>query len=248
MLPTVSLDGVTRRFGAITAVSGLSLHVEAGETVALLGPNGAGKTTTVEVLLGLLRPDAGTVRLFGGRPADAVAQGRVGAMLQDAGLPQWATVAELVDLIRRMYPDPLSLEEALRVSELGPVAGRRTERLSGGQRQRLRLAMAVAGNPELLVLDEPTAALDVEARRTFWERARAWVSQGRALLFATHRLEEAEAAADRVAVISRGRLVADGTPDQVKARSMGRILDGSSREGLPGMEEAFLALTREEGS
>ena len=248
MDPTVGLDGVSRRFGAITAVDGVSLDIEPGETVALLGPNGAGKTTTVEMLLGLLRPDAGSVRLFGGPPADAVAQGRVGAMLQDAGLPQWATVAELVDLIRGMYPDPLSLEEALRVSELGPVARRRTERLSGGQRQRLRLAMAVAGNPELLVLDEPTAALDVEARRTFWERARAWVSQGRVLLFATHRLEEAEAVADRVAVISRGRLVADGTPDQVKARAIGRGLDGSSGDDLPTMEEAFLALTRDEGS
>src|SRR5918996_898682 len=243
-----SLENVTRRFGEVTAVDDLSLQVHRGETVALLGPNGAGKTTTVETLLGLLAPDEGVVRLFGGLPAEAIAHGRVGAMLQDAGLPQWATVAELVDLIRGMYPDPLSLEGALRVSELGPVAGRRTERLSGGQRQRLRLAMAVAGNPELLVLDEPTASLDVEARRAFWGRARAWVSQGRALLFATHRLEEAEAAADRVAVISRGRLVADGTPDQVKARSMGRILDGSSREGLPGIEEAFLALTREEGS
>jgi ABC-2 type transport system ATP-binding protein len=214
----------------------------------LLGPNGAGKTTTVEMLLGLVKPDSGTVRLFGGPPADAVARGRVGAMLQDAGLPQWATVAELVDLIRGMYPDPLSLEEALRVSELASEAGRRMERLSGGQRQRLRLAMALAGNPELLILDEPTASLDVEARRAFWERARAWASQGRALLFATHRLEEAEAVADRVVVMSRGRLVADGTPDQVKARAIGRSLDGDSGDGLPGMEEAFLALTRGEGS
>src|ERR687891_456900 len=144
-----SLESVSRRFGEVTAVDDLSLQIEPGETVALLGPNGAGKTTTVEMLLGLLEPDEGAVRLFGGPPADAVAQGRVGAMLQDAGLPQWATVAELVDLIRGMYPDPLSLEEALRVSELGPVAGRRTERLSGGQRQRLRLAMAGGGKSRL---------------------------------------------------------------------------------------------------
>src|SRR5919106_356865 len=247
MDPTVGLDGVSRRFGGITAVSGLSLHVEAGETVALLGPNGAGKTTTVEVLLGLLRPDAGTVRLFGGPPADAVAKGRVGAMLQGAGLPQWATVAELVDLIRGMYPDPLSLEEALRVSELGPVARRRTERLSGGQRQRLRLAMAVAGNPELPVLDEPTASFDVEARRAFWSRARASVSEGGTLMFATHRLEGADAAADRVVVISRGRLVADGAPDEVKARAARRATEVSAPD-LPGLEDAFLALTKEEGS
>ena len=242
-----SLENVTRRFGEVTAVDDLSLQIHRGETVALLGPNGAGKTTTVETLLGLLAPDEGVVRLFGGLPAEAIAHGRVGAMLQDAGLPQWATVAELVDLIRGMYPDPLSLEEALRVSELGPVARQRTERLSGGQRQRLRLAMALAGNPDLLILDEPTASLDVRARRAFWSRARASVSEGRTLMFATHRLEEADAAADRVVVISRGRLVADGAPDEVKARAARRATEVSAPD-LPGLEDAFLALTKEEGS
>jgi ABC-2 type transport system ATP-binding protein len=243
MHQTAELDGVTRRFGAITAVDGLSLHIERGETVALLGPNGAGKTTAVEVLLGLMQPDAGTVRLFGGRPADAVARGRVGAMLQDAGLPSGATVAELIGLMQGLYPDPLSLEDALRLTDLGDVAGRQTQRLSGGQRQRVRLAMALAGNPELLVLDEPTAALDVEARRGFWDRARASVAEGRTLLFATHRLEEADAVADRVVVISRGRLVADGTPDEVKAQSV-----DESTGDLPELEEAFLTLTRKEDS
>jgi ABC-2 type transport system ATP-binding protein len=243
MYPTAELDGVTRRFGAITAVDGLSLHIERGETVALLGPNGAGKTTAVEVLLGLLQPDRGTVRLFAGRPADAVARGRVGAILQDAGLPSGATVAELIGLMQGLYPDPLSLEDALRLTDLEDVAGRQTQRLSGGQRQRVRLAMALAGNPELLVLDEPTAALDVEARRAFWDRARASVAEGRTFLFATHRLEEADAVADRVVVISQGRLVADGTPDEVKIQSVGE------RAGdLPELEEAFLTLTRKEDS
>src|ERR687891_2927458 len=196
MAPSVaSLETVTRRFGAVTAVDDLSLQVHRGETVALLGPNGAGKTTTVETLLGLLAPDEGTVRLFGGPPADAIARGRVGAMLQDAGLPQGATVAELVELVRGMYPDPVPLEEALRVTDIADVAGRQVQRLSGGQRQRLRVAMALAGKPELLVLDEPTTSLDVQARRAFWARARASVSGGRTLMFATHRLEEAEAEA-----------------------------------------------------
>jgi ABC-2 type transport system ATP-binding protein len=243
-----SLESVTRRFGELTAVDDLSLHIQRGETVALLGPNGAGKTTTVEMLLGLVEPNQGAVRLFGTQPAEAIARGWVGAMLQDAGLPQWATVAELVELIRGMYPDPFPLKEALRVSDLADVASRQAQRLSGGQRQRLRVAMALAGNPDLLVLDEPTASLDVEARRGFWQRARAWASRGQVLLFATHRLEEAEAVADRVVVISRGRLVADGTPDEIKSRSVARAPVGAAGDDLPGMEEAFLALTREEGS
>jgi ABC-2 type transport system ATP-binding protein len=239
-----TFDGITRRYGQVTAVDHLSLGIQPGQTVALLGPNGAGKTTTVELLLGLINPDAGVVRLFGGPPADAVAAGRVGAMLQDAGLPQGARVAELVDLVRSLYPEPLSLQDTLRLADLEDVANRRVERLSGGQRQRVRLALAVAGNPELLVLDEPTAALDVDARRTFWHRVRGYVSAGRTVLFATHRLEEADAVADRVVVIAGGRLLADGTPDQVKAQAAGRstvsmAADGPSRElleNLPAVE------------
>jgi ABC-2 type transport system ATP-binding protein len=239
-----TFDGITRRYGQVTAVDHLSLGIQPGQTVALLGPNGAGKTTTVELLLGLINPDAGVVRLFGGPPADAVAAGRVGAMLQDAGLPQGARVAELVNLVRSLYPEPLSLQDTLRLADLEDVANRRVERLSGGQRQRVRLALAVAGNPELLVLDEPTAALDVDARRTFWHRVRGYVSAGRTVLFATHRLEEADAVADRVVVIAGGRLLADGTPDQVKAQAAGRstvsmAADGPSRElleNLPAVE------------
>jgi ABC-2 type transport system ATP-binding protein len=242
--PIATLDGVTRRYGHLTAVDGLSLQINSGETVALLGPNGAGKTTTVELLLGLARPDAGVVRLFGGPPAAAVAAGRVGAMLQDAGLPQWAKVAELVDLVRSLYPEPFTLAEVLRLADLEGVAGRQVQRLSGGQRQRVRLALAVAGNPQLLILDEPTAALDVEARRGFWQRVRGYVAGGRTVLFATHRLEEADAVADRVVVIAGGRLLADGTPDQVKAQAAGRstvsvAADGLSREvleRLPGVQ------------
>jgi ABC-2 type transport system ATP-binding protein len=228
-----TLDGVTRRYGQVTAVDGLSLQLQRGQTVALLGPNGAGKTTTVELLLGLANSDAGVVRLFGGPPADAIAAGRVGAMLQDAGLPQGAKVAELIGLIRSLYPQPLSLQDTLRLVDLEDVANRRVERLSGGQRQRVRLALALAGNPELLVLDEPTAALDVDARRAFWHRVRNYVSAGRTVLFATHRLEEADAVADRVVVIAGGRLLADGTPDQVKAQAAGRSTVSVAADGLP---------------
>jgi ABC-2 type transport system ATP-binding protein len=242
--PVASLENVTRRFGEVTAVDDLSIQIHRGETVALLGPNGAGKTTTVETLLGLLATDEGTVRLFGGPPDDAIARGRVGAMLQDAGVPQGATVGELVELIRGLYPDPFPLDEAVRVSDLADVVGRQVQRLSGGQRQRLRVAMALAGNPDLLILDEPTASLDVQARRAFWARARASVSEGRTLMFATHRLEEAEAVADRLVVISRGRLVADGSPDEVKARAAEQA-PGISTEDVPGLEDAFLTLTRE---
>jgi ABC-2 type transport system ATP-binding protein len=239
-----TLNGVTRCYGQVTAVDGLSLQLQRGQTVALLGPNGAGKTTTVELLLGLASPDAGVIGLFGGPPAAAIAAGRVGAMLQDAGLPQGARVAELIGLVRSLYPDPLSLQDTLRLADLEPLAQRQVQRLSGGQRQRVRLALAVAGNPELLVLDEPTAALDVDARRTFWDRVRSYVSTGRTVLFATHRLEEADAVADRVVVIAGGRLLADGTPDQVKAQAAGRstisvAADGLSRyllENLPAVE------------
>jgi ABC-2 type transport system ATP-binding protein len=249
--PIATFDGVTRRYGQVTAVDGLSLQLQRGQTVALLGPNGAGKTTTVELLLGLGRPDAGVVRLFGGPPADAVAAGRVGAMLQDAGLPQGAKVAELIGLVHSLYPDPLSVADALRLADLEQVAGRRVERLSGGQRQRVRLALALAGNPELLVLDEPTAALDVDARRSFWDRVRGYVAGGRTVLFATHRLEEADAVADRVVVIAGGRLLADGTPDQVKAQAAGRstismAADGLSRELLERLP-AVAAVEEERG-
>jgi ABC-2 type transport system ATP-binding protein len=165
-------------------------------------------------------------------------------MLQDAGLPQGARVAELIGLVRSLYPQPLSLAEVLRLADLEMVARRQVERLSGGQRQRVRLALALAGNPELLVLDEPTAALDVDARRSFWQRVRGYVSAGRTVLFATHRLEEADAVADRIVVIAGGRLLADGTPDHVKAQAAGRstismAADGLSRyllENLPAVE------------
>jgi ABC-2 type transport system ATP-binding protein len=231
--PVVNVDRVTRHYRDLTAVDDLSFAIGRGETAALLGPNGAGKTTAIEMLLGLTNPDAGSIRLFGEPPADAVANGRVGAMLQDAGLPQGLKVTELIGLIRGLYTDPLPVADVLRLADLTEVADRQVHRLSGGQRQRVRLALALAGNPDLLVLDEPTAALDVEARRGFWNRVRDYVAEGRAVLFATHRLEEADAVADRIIVISNGRLVADGTPDEVKASGAGPSTVSFSADGLP---------------
>jgi ABC-2 type transport system ATP-binding protein len=229
----VVFDDVMRRFKEVTALKGLSLRIRRGETVALLGPNGAGKTTAAEILLGLQRPDRGKVRVYGGTPAQAIAGGRVGAMLQDADLPQGVTAGELVELIRGLYASPLSLEDALRLSDLEDVAGRKVERLSGGQKQRVRLALALAGDPDLLVLDEPTAALDVAARRAFWDRVRASTAEGRTVLFATHRLEEADAIADLILVIANGRLVASGTPDQIRAAAAGRTAVSFVAAGVP---------------
>jgi len=229
----VSLSGVTRLFADVTAVDDLSLEIRAGETVALLGPNGAGKTTAVEMLLGLQRPDAGRISVFGGSPGEASAHGRVGAMLQAGDLPPGAKVAELVELIRGLYPKPVPQTEALRTAGIEEFAERRVERLSRGERQRVRLALALAGGPDLLVLDEPTAAMDVAARRRFWSRAREYVADGRSLLFATHRLEEADEVADRVVVIARGRLVADGSADQVKAATQGRGAVSFRANGTP---------------
>jgi ABC-2 type transport system ATP-binding protein len=198
-------------------VAGLDLRVAAGETVALLGPNGAGKTTIIGLLLGLLSPGAGQVRVYGRPPSQAVAAGLVGAMLQDAGLMPGVRVGELLAMVRGLYPRPLPLDDLVGLAGLGSLLGRRAGRLSGGQAQRVRFAAAIAGDPLLLVLDEPTAAMDVQARRDFWRQIRGFAGRGRTVLFATHYLHEADDAADRVVVIAAGRKIADGPPAAIKA-------------------------------
>ncbi|MGA4879113.1 ABC transporter ATP-binding protein [Streptomyces lydicamycinicus] len=215
----VGFSGVTRTYGAVRAVDGLDLEIAAGGTVALLGRNGAGKSTTLNMLLGLLPPSAGTVRLFGGTPESAVLAGRVGAMLQDGKAIPRVTVRELITFVAATYPHPMDVTEALELAGLDEFGGRRVDRLSGGQAQRVRFAVALAGNPELLVLDEPTAALDVEARRAFWRSMRAYARRGHTVLFSTHYLEEADEHADRIVVIDRGRVVADGSGDAIKRRA-----------------------------
>ncbi|MFC8515634.1 ABC transporter ATP-binding protein [Streptomyces sp. NPDC057257] len=216
----VSFTGAVKNFGAVRAVDGVDLAVAPGETVALLGRNGAGKSTTISLLLGLYEPDEGSVRLFGGPPERAVRAGRVGAMLQEGRAVPRVTVRELVTFVAGRYPAPMPVAEALRLAGIAELAGRRVDRLSGGQTQRVRFAVALAGNPSLIVLDEPTAALDVEARHAFWASMRSYARLGHTVLFSTHHLQEADAYADRILVVDRGRIVADGTAEQLK-RSVG---------------------------
>ncbi|MFG3104711.1 ABC transporter ATP-binding protein [Streptomyces sp. NPDC048182] len=218
----VDFDHVTKTYGDVRAVDGLTLALRPGETVALLGPNGAGKSTTLDLLLGLKRPDTGTVRLFGTEPRAAVVAGHVGAMLQSGGLMDEVTVAELVGLACSLHPRPYPVAEVLARAGITAIAGRKVDKLSGGQSQRVRFALATAGASDLIVLDEPTTGMDVTARQAFWATMREQADQGRAVLFATHYLEEADAVADRVLVLHRGRLLADGTAAEIKARAGAR--------------------------
>jgi ABC-2 type transport system ATP-binding protein len=213
----ITFAAVTQRFGGVTAVDAVDLEIEAGRTVALLGANGAGKSTSIALMLGLTRPTTGNVRIFDETPDAAVAAGAVGAMLQDGALVPGLTVRETVDFVRGLYPDPLPLAEVLELTGLTDIARRRTTRLSGGQARRVDVALAIAGGPRLLILDEPTTALDVEARRAFWTAMRSYAGAGRTVLFATHYLEEADENADRIVVLARGGVAADGTPAQIKS-------------------------------
>ncbi len=235
----VCLEGVTKSFGPASAVDGVSCSIRRGETIALLGPNGAGKSTTIAIMLGILAADEGQAQLFGQDPARAVAAGRVGAMLQDSGFATNATVRELLELARGLYPKPLSLNEILATAGLTEVASRRLEKLSGGQAQRVRFAFALAGDPDLLILDEPTAAMDVAARQSFWAAMRRYSSKGHTVLFATHYLEEADDFADRIVVLASGRVVADGPGAEIKKIAGGRTvsfaLDGAGSGGLSGL-------------
>ena len=203
--------------GTVHAVREVDVRIAPGETVALLGPNGAGKTTTIDMVLGLQEPDAGSVTVLGRTPAAAVADGLIGGMLQTGALLRDLSVRELVAMMAALYPRPLDVEEVLALTGLEGITDRRTQKLSGGETQRARFAVALVSNPELLVLDEPTVALDVESRRGFWNAMRAFAARGKTVLFATHYLEEADAYADRVVLMARGRVVADGPPTEVKA-------------------------------
>ncbi|MEU9363735.1 ABC transporter ATP-binding protein [Streptomyces avermitilis] len=218
----VAFDQVTKTYGDVRAVDGLTLALHPGETVALLGPNGAGKSTTLDLLLGLKHADSGTVRLFGGSPREAIVAGRVGAMLQSGGLMDEVTVGELVKLACDLHPKPFRVTDVLARAGVSQIADRKVNKLSGGQEQRVRFALATAGDTDLIVLDEPTTGMDVTTRQAFWATMREQADQGRTVLFATHYLEEADAIADRVLVLHRGRLLADGTAAEIKAKAGAR--------------------------
>ncbi|WP_328708264.1 ABC transporter ATP-binding protein [Microbispora hainanensis] len=222
--PALSVAGLRKTYGETRAVDGIDLVVDRGEVVALLGPNGAGKSTTIDVVVGLARPDAGEIAVFGASPHEAVRRGMVGVMPQEGALLDDVTVGETVTLIASLHSAPLPVEEALRRAGVAELADRRAARLSGGQQQRVRFAMALVPGPGLLVLDEPTAAMDVTARREFWQSMHAFTETGRTVLFSTHYLEEAEAYADRVVLMHAGRVVADGPVSAVMAEVSGRTV------------------------
>jgi len=221
----------------VHAVRGIDVSIARGETVALLGPNGAGKSTTIDMLLGLISPDSGSVSLLGGPPKEAVARGMVGAMLQAGALIRDVKVRELVTMMAALHPDPLEVDEALELAGLADIAGRRTHKLSGGQAQRVRFAIALVPDPAVLILDEPTVGMDVEARRAFWLSVRAFAARGKTIIFATHYLEEADAYADRAVLMSRGRVVADGPTSEIRARVGTRTI----RATLAGVDTTELA-------
>jgi len=237
----ISLRGLEKSWrgpaGPIRAVRGIDASIERGETVALLGPNGAGKSTTIDMILGLARPDRGTVSVLGRSPGVAVAAGLIGAMLQSGGLIRNLSVRELVAMSASLYPKPMAVDDVLELTGLREAAGQRTQKLSGGQVQRARFAVALVGDPELLVLDEPTVAMDVEGRRAFWQAMRGLASEGRTVLFATHYLEEADVNADRAILLAHGSVVADGPTTEIKSLVGTRTI----RATLPGVPAGELA-------
>jgi ABC-2 type transport system ATP-binding protein len=217
-----SLEGVNKNYGEVRALRNVDFTVRSGQVVAMLGPNGAGKTTAVKLLLGLLQPNSGKVRVFGGDPVNPENRMRAGAMLQVGKVPETLKVREHIDLFSSYYPNPLPLPEVLAAAGLEKLSDRKFGDLSGGQRQRTLFALAICGNPDLLFLDEPTVGLDVEARRALWEEIRRLVELGKTVLLTTHYLEEADALADRVAVISQGAIIAEGTPAEIKSQTSGK--------------------------
>jgi ABC-2 type transport system ATP-binding protein len=232
----IRLSGLAKTYatptGPVPAVRGIDISIPAGETVALLGPNGAGKSTTIDMLLGLLKPDAGTISIFGDAPGNAIAAGKVGAMLQAGAVLRELTVRELIEMMASLFPTPMDIDRVLDLASIREIASRRTEKLSGGQTQRVRFAVALVSDPDLLVLDEPTVGMDVGTRHAFWMTVREFAASGKTVLFATHYLEEADLYADRAVLVAAGTVIADGPPTEIK----GMVGSRTIRATLPDVQ------------
>jgi len=293
--PVARFASVNKNYGNVRALADFNFEVRAGELVALLGPNGAGKTTAIRLLLGLAKPNSGRLSVFGGDPASGETHVRVGAMMQVGRVPETLKVREHVDLFSSYYPNPLPISETLAIAGLQELKDRKFGALSDGQKQRVLFALAICGNPDLLFLDEPTVGLDVEARHLLWNEIRSLLRRGKTVVLTTHYLEEADALADRIAVINGGRIIAQGSPADIKSRTAGKkircltelpldvirrmegvmdvqadrgavVIQAAKAEGVlrqllqldpevseievssAGLDEAFLALTREDGA
>ncbi len=247
MTLAVELENTSKSFGSVQALRNVSIKVEAGEVVAFLGPNGAGKTTAISLMLGLRSPSSGSAKIFGANPREPKHRARVGVMLQESGVPGLLKVCELVQLFTRFYSQPLMVSRVLEMANLTEKANAIASTLSGGQKQRLYFALAVCGNPDVLFLDEPSVALDVESRRSFWQEIAGFAKTGKTVILTTHYLEEADALANRIVVINKGEIVAQGSPAQIKARVGGKNisfkLEGHQTKllkNLPGVQRSSL--------
>ncbi|OZF47524.1 ABC transporter ATP-binding protein [Rhodococcus sp. 14-2470-1a] len=227
--PAVHLEHLSKAFGKVQAVADVSLRVEPGEVVAFLGPNGAGKTTTIDMMLGLAKPDTGTARVFGRSPDEAIADGRVSAVMQSGGLIRDLSVRETIQLTASLFPRTSPVDSVLERAGITGIADRRVAKCSGGEQQRLRFALALLPEPDLIILDEPTTGMDVEGRRDFWNAIRHDARGGRTVMFATHYLDEADAYADRIVLLRHGRIVADGSAAEVKNLASGRTVTATAR-------------------
>ena len=231
------LRGASKDYGNVRALDGIDLEVRSGELVALLGPNGAGKTTAISLMLGLRAPTSGSATIFGRNPRNPASRARIGAMLQESGVPYTLKVREVAEMFARLYERPIGAYAALEAAGLLHKADFRVGTLSGGEKQRLYFALCIVGDPDLLFLDEPTVGLDVDSRRSFWERISEMHARGKTIVLTTHYLEEADALADRVVVVDQGTVISEGSTEEIKSRAGGKVV----RFRSPGLSEGTVA-------
>jgi len=235
----VEINDLTKSFKEKKAVDDVSFSIKRGEIIAILGPNGAGKSTTMHMMLGLLNPTNGEAKLFGQTAKETKIRERIGVMLQEVSLMDGLKVKELLQMVRGYYPDPFSLEQLCRLTGLtNEDLNKRTEKLSGGQKRRVGFAMAVAGNPDLLFFDEPTVGMDISSRKVFWDTVKELASDGKTIIFSTHYLQEADDVAERIILFNKGKIAADGTPDDIKNQLLKRSVSFATKAQLP--RELFL--------